>query len=43
MKLAQCIILDLLKDYDPVPILPETCDFHFSGVQLLDQDNPSLL
>ena len=38
MKLAQCIILDLLKDYDPVPILPETCDFHFSGVQLLDQD-----
>ena len=41
MKLAQCIILDLLKDYDPVPILPETCDFHFSGVQLLDQDNPT--
>ena len=41
MKLAQCIILDLLKDYDPVPLLPETCNFHFSGVQLLDQDNPT--
>ena len=35
MKLAQCIILDLLKDYDPVPILPETCDFHFSKIVLV--------
>lgn len=41
MKLAQCIILDLLADCEPLSCLPETSDFHFSGVQLLDQDNPT--
>ena len=41
MKLAQCIILDLLANYAPHSCLPETSDFHFSGVQLLDQNNPT--
>ena len=42
MKLAQCIILDLLAETtNHFPSLPETSDFHFSGVQLLDQDNPT--